>query len=152
MRPETHTHRERAFFWELEDSLYNTHTHTRTQDRPAVRLVMSDPAAPSAGRISCQMLAHHPALSLRSSVQPAAHPPTPTFCPGHDSAKTCQIAAPGCCCSLLMTRDKQTLATVAACSVVWQPAKPAGFQGLAFPLPEGEGQKLQRLFPSVHSA
>lgn len=106
----------------------------------------TDLAAPSSLQVGSPVKRLHttpPPLSLRSSVQPAAtHAPTHTnFLSGHDSTKTCQIAAPGCCCSLLMTRGKQTLASRAACSVVWQPAKPGGSKVWSSRFPRGRSSR-----------
>lgn len=95
------------------------------------------------------MLAHHPlhqpAIKCSARGHQSAHPHQ--LLSGHDSTKTCQIAAPGCCCSLLTTPGKQIPASIAALQRGMAASQAGGFQGLAFPLPEGQKLLPETFYP-----
>lgn len=138
-----HAPSECNFFWELEDSPYNT------QDKPASRPVMSDPdpaGCTTAGGITCQMLAHHPSSACDQVFSPrATHATHPhQLFPGGTTRQNLSDCGPRL---LLFAVDDTRQADPGHHSSLQRgmaASQAGGFQGLAVPLPEG--QKLERLF------
>lgn len=90
-----------------------------------------------------------PSISLRSSVQPAArNPHTHTnFCRATTRQKPVRLPLPVAAVRLLTTRGKQTPASIAALQRGMAASQAGGFQGLVFPLPEGQKLLPETLYP-----
>lgn len=135
----------------LEDSLYNTHTGQASRLVSSCQIQLHQARHHGQDQLSNACTPISPsACDQVSSPQPPLHPPIHTnSCPGHDSTRNLSDCRSR---MLLFAVDDTRQADpghceLAACSVVWQPAKPGGSKVWPSRFPRARGRSSRDFFP-----